>query len=102
LIGFISEGTREFSEIQFNLTNFYRVLGLLLFPIVALLGFLPMDNPQYLAFAGISLMVFFYLLFLLRSGKILLRNRVSIQYLFLYLCTLEILPLVLIGKLVLV
>ena len=101
VIGYVTEGRQEFSEIQFNLSNYYRVLGLMLFPFVALIGFLPMKEPHYMTFTGIGLMIFFYLLFLLRSGKILLRNRVSIHYLFLYLCTLEFLPLVLIGKLVL-
>jgi hypothetical protein len=102
LIGFINEGAREFSEIQFNLSNYYRVLGLLLFPFVALVGFSPVKNPQNLIITGGSIMLLFYFLFLIRSGKILLKNRVPIHYLFLYLCTLEILPLVLIGKLVLV
>jgi len=101
LIGYVNEGTREFSEIQFNLSNYYRILGLLLFPIVALIGFLPMENPQFLIIGGLVLMIFFYLLFLMRSGKILIKNQFPIHYLFLYLCTLEILPLVLIGKLVL-
>jgi len=101
LIGFVNEGTLEFSEIRFNLANYYRILGLLLFPFVALIGYFPVINPQYLIIAGVILMVIFYWLFLLRSGKILLKNRFPIHYLFLYLCTLEILPLVLIGKLVL-
>ena len=101
-VGYVNERREEILEIVFNFSNYNRILGLFLSPLVAIAGFYPLKNPQVLFYCGFILIGIFYFLFLLRGAKILLKNQFSIHYLFLYLCTLEILPLVLIGKLILV
>jgi len=99
-VGVVVEGLEETREYLFNLGNYNRVLGLFLFPFVALIAFSPFFNPLYFLIAGLILTGIFYGMTLRRGIIILLKKQFSLFYLFLYLCTLEILPLLLIYKIV--
>lgn len=100
--GFIFENSDETSEFLFNLDNHVRVTGLLLFPVVAIISFSPFNNPEILVYFGILIASAVYFLLLFRGFMILLKKQFSIIYLFLYFCTLEILPLVLVYKFLLI
>jgi hypothetical protein len=80
--------------------NFNRGTGIILFPVVALIAYFPAENPMVAVFLGILTTLVFYVMLLKRGISILLKKQFPIFYLFLYLCTLEILPLLLIYKLV--
>ncbi len=97
-LGYIFKNIPETSEFLFNLDNFNRVLGLVLLPVVTITVFYPTSNPQIPVIFGILLVVFLYLKLLYRGFKVLIAKQFSIFYLFLYFCTLEILPLVLLYK----
>ena len=101
MIGVVNKGLPETNEYWFNLNNYNRVLGLFLFPVVAILAFSPYFNPLFFVFVGLFLTASFYGMSLQRGILILLKKQFSIFYLFLYLCTLEFLPLLLIFKMVL-
>jgi hypothetical protein len=92
-----ASGTREF---LFNMDNFNRGAGIVLFPVVALIAYFPTEDPMIAVFLGVLTTLVFYIMLLKRGISILLKKQFPIFYLFLYLCTLEILPLVLIYKLV--
>ncbi len=102
VIGNVIEGREETGEYLFNHDNFNRVTGLILFPIVTLIAFSPFERTDILLFVGGSVLVGFYILLLGRGISILLKKQFSIFYLFLYLCSLEFLPLLLIYKIVVV
>jgi hypothetical protein len=102
LIGILTESKQEVQEYLFSITVFNRVLGLFLLPISATVAFIPMSQVEFLLFAGLAIIVIFYLLSLIRGGKIFLKKQFSISYLILYLCTLEFLPLILTYNLLLV
>jgi len=102
LAGFVNNGLAETNEYWFNLANYNRALGLFLFPVVAILAFSPFFKPAFLIFSGLIITAVFYGIALQRGIIILLKKQFSIFYLFLYLCTLEILPLLLIYKMVFV
>ena len=102
LIGILTESKQEVQEYLFSITVFNRVLGLFLLPISAIIAFIPMSQVKILLFAGLAIIVIFYLMSLIRSGKIFLKKQFSISYLILYLCTLEFLPLILIYYLLLI
>jgi len=102
ILSFIHEGVAETNEFLFNLNNYSRVLGLFIFPVSAMIAFSPFLNVRTLIIIGILLTAIFYLLSLYRGIEILSKKHFSIFYLFLYLCTLEFLPLLLIVKMVLV
>ncbi len=99
-IGNIIERTEETGEYLFNHDNFNRVTGLILFPIVTLAAFGPLKNSGALVLSGLIVCSISYFLLLGRGISILLKKQFSIFYLFLYLCSLEFLPLLLISKIV--
>jgi hypothetical protein len=102
VFGTLIEKKGETGEFLFNADNFKRIAGLILFPTVAVIAFYPFSNIEIPMLAG-SLIVFtLYFLLVLRGFMILLRKQFSIFYLFLYFCTLEILPLVLLYKILVV
>ena len=101
IIGFFTESVSSTQEYLFNLNQYNRILGLLLLPISLIINFTPLANPRILFVMGLILIVIITILSLLRGARILLMQHLSIYYLILYLCTLEILPLVYILKLVL-
>jgi len=100
LLGSMFEGRQITNEFLFNMDNFNRVTGLFLFPVIALIAFYPFENPLLPVVLGIFIVAVFYLLLLQRGILILLKKQFSLFYLFLYLCTLEFLPLLLIYKVV--
>lgn len=97
-MGTLFIGASDTKELIFNMDNFYRVAGIILFPVVAFIAFSPFGNTVIPISTGVFTIVFFYGLLLKRAITILLKKQVSIIYLFLYLCTLEFLPLLLIYK----
>ncbi len=99
-IGLVFESVSETSEYLFNLDNFNRTVGIVLFPVVVLTNYYPYENPVFMVVAGICIVTVFYAFLLQRGILILLRKQFSIFYLFLYLCTLEFLPLFLIYNVV--
>jgi hypothetical protein len=99
-LGSIFIGASDTSEFLFNMDNFNRGAGIVLFPIVALIVYYPYENPMGAVFLGVLTTSVFYVMLLKRGISILLKKQFPIFYLFLYLCTLEILPLLLIYKIV--
>jgi hypothetical protein len=102
LVGILTESKQEVQEYLFSITVFNRVLGLFIVAISATIAFIPMSQVEFLLFAGLAIIVIFYLMSLIRGAKIFLKKQFSISYLILYLCTLEFLPLILIYYLLLI
>ena len=102
LQGSISECLPETQEYIYHMNLYNRLVGLVLLPVSLVVAFAPLSNPDLLIVFGLIVVGFFYILLLFRGTSILLRKHFSIFYLILYLCTLEILPLIFIYKLVLV
>jgi hypothetical protein len=101
-VGSVTEGKQETSEYLFNMSNFNRIAGIFIFPVVTFIAFNPFENIDIVIIAGILVLSGFYILLISRGIGILLKKQFSIFYLFLYLCTLEFLPLLLIYKIVVV
>lgn len=100
LLGTIFQVVSETAEFIFNIDNYNRVTGIILFPVVALIAFYPSENPVFIILLGIFAAGVFYIMLLKRGISILMKKQFSIFYLFLYLCILEFLPLLLIYKVV--
>ena len=101
VIGILTESKNEVQEYLFSITVYNRVLGLFLVPVSATIAFIPLSQVEPLLYSGLGIVIIFYLMSLIRGGKIFLKKQFSISYLILYLCTLEFLPLVLIYNLLL-
>ena len=102
ILGVLTESTSEVHEYLFSITVFNRVLGLFLLPVTATIAFVPLTKVEPVLVVGLVIVAIFYLMSLIRGGKIFLKKHFSISYLILYLCTLEFLPLLLIYNLLLI
>jgi hypothetical protein len=100
LLGIFGETITDTREYLFNVQNHNKVLSILLWPLVAFIAWLPFRNQYVFVATGLVLTAFFYLFYLIRGTRILIKKQYSIFYLFLYLCTLEFLPLLLFFKVV--
>ena len=101
-MGALIEKKGETLEFLFNADNHKRVAGLVLIPIVTAIAFYPFNNIHIPLIFGILIISIIYSLLILRGFEILIRKQFSIFYLFLYFCTLEFLPLVLLYKILVV
>jgi hypothetical protein len=102
LTGIVIEKTMETGEYLFHAGNFRRVAGLILIPIVALIAFSPFGDMGFPVWFGMIAVALLYFLLILRGFVILLKKQFPIFYLFLYFCTLEILPLVLLYRILVI
>lgn len=93
--------TNAFGSYNFNIYLYNKMYGLILLPLVAAIPFVPDFVQEKLMWCGVGVYVLLYVCTLFRGLRICIKNRVSVFYLFFYLCALEILPLLTIYKFVL-
>lgn len=98
-LGYVFKGTNESKEYLFTTFMYNKNLGLFLFPVIIALPFVQSFAVEWLMYIGVFMIFFFYVLRISRGLKILFRKHVSIFYMILYLCALEIFPLLMIYKL---
>ncbi|HEY0030730.1 MAG TPA: DUF4271 domain-containing protein [Bacteroidia bacterium] len=100
LFGFIFQSYKEAGDYAMAIFLFCNILGLFLLPVVICMAFVKGVAPLVFVYSGLGIFGFLLCVRLLR-GLIIGFNsiRVSKFYLFLYLCTLEILPFVIMIKL---
>ena len=87
-------------EYMQNVHLYNRIIGVLLFPIIISLAFVDTDfiSHNVLITMGFSLVLGVYALRIFRGFQISRSSNVSILYMFLYFCTLELLPIALVIK----
>lgn len=101
IIGWLFDLDREMATYIFNIFLINNVLGLILVPIVALMAYNPFIESPFIAVLSIWLIGMAFLYRLIRgllSGMSV--SGFSPLYLFLYLCTLEIAPLLVLIRIV--
>ncbi len=78
----------------YNATVFIynRMIGLFLLPIITVIPFISQKVTPWLFYSGFFIIAGFYIFRIFRGLQIGFKNRLSIFYLILYLCALEILP----------
>ena len=99
ICGYLFHITREMSTYLFNVFLINNILCLMLIPLVALFAFSNFINAGWLMVVSITLVMIAYLYRIVRGLAIGWTSAVfSPYYLFLYLCTLEFAPLLLLIK----
>jgi len=98
ITGFVFKTQEINSKYIFNIFLMNKILGIALLPIVICIAFLPQCERGLIPL-GLAIVFFSYIYRLVR-GLILggSESNLSIFYLFLYLCTFEILPLIVLLK----
>jgi hypothetical protein len=99
ILGFILEMREAAQEYIYNILLFNKTVGLILFPVTLCLAYASQIPAEWLVTIGIVSWCIVLVYRFIRLSWIGLADRgVSILYIILYLCTLEILPFVVIAK----
>ncbi|MCX6296208.1 MAG: DUF4271 domain-containing protein [Bacteroidetes bacterium] len=100
IFGFIFQKQKEAGDYAMMIFLFCNILGLFLLPIVVCLAFVKEVSPLVFIYLGFGVSALFLCIRLIR-GVIIGINSIGVSrfYLFLYLCTFEILPFVIMVKL---
>lgn len=95
---FVSEQREIFSEYLVTIYQSYNYLGFVLFLIIVIIAYSPLPSPEALLAAGIVSFAILYVIRTIRLFLIFIKRGVSTFYLILYLCALEILPVLVFWK----
>ncbi|MFT3737267.1 MAG: DUF4271 domain-containing protein [Breznakibacter sp.] len=99
-LGYVFALSAPTSEFIFYVFLYTRTVALILLPITVGMAFADSFLIYILLQTGLVLLTAMYLIQLFRGIKIFLRNLTAMFYLFLYLCALEILPILMIFKVI--
>ncbi len=98
ILAFIFDITNQVKEFYYNVFIFNKVLGIILIPLSIILPFIRCENVNFLYKFAIILIIIVLVWKLLYSIYVAFRLKLSILYLILYLCALEILPAIAVIK----
>jgi hypothetical protein len=96
--GSLSGQTEAFNEYLINIYQSYRFSSFVIFVIILLLVYTVFCPAEVCIIAGISVFVVFYVYRIMRLLLIFIKRNISIFYLILYFCALEILPVLILVK----
>lgn len=101
VFGIVFQVPKEARDYMMSVFLFCNALGLFMLPVVLCLTFIKQASPLVFIYAGMGIILAFICVRMVRGIFIGLNSpRVSKFYLFMYLCTLEILPFILMVKMV--
>lgn len=98
ITGFISHLEPVMKKFIRSFTTTFIVCGLVIFPVVLAMIYSPTSNITVYIYIGAILMIIATLLIILKAFQLFFNGFQSLCYLFLYLCTLEIVPFLLVKK----
>lgn len=98
VVGIILNANRQISEYTFTVLLFNRALGILLFPICLLVAFNDLMRANNLIVVGVIIVSLLFFVRTLRISFLALKQGVSLFYIILYICTFEILPIVVLFR----
>ena len=93
LIGYVFLEKSTMSIVRDSYTNLVSYLGIILFPILILQIYLPLQYFNFIEITALIVCIIAFLLFTVKLFLIFFHKKLSFFYIILYLCTLEILPL---------
>jgi hypothetical protein len=96
--GNLSGESDVFNEYLITVYQSYRFTSVVLFGVVILLTYTDLSSAQVYFVFGVIVLIIFYLYRVFRLLLIFIKRNMSILYLILYLCALEILPVLIIVK----
>ncbi len=100
IIGFIFERSELFLEFLYHFFIYNKVIGLVLIPFLLAIPYTHGILQEIIIYTGVSAAIAVYIMRLFRVAVYVFKHVVLIFYLILYLCILEILPVLVIIKLV--
>jgi hypothetical protein len=99
-IGYIFNRTEATGKFIFFVFSYIRMMAFALLPIATALAFVDQYLVLPLIITGLFLIIAMYALQVAQGIRIFLQNSAALFYMFLYLCALEILPILVLYKLI--
>lgn len=99
ITGYLFDSPKLFAEYSHNISLYNKILGVLLMPLIVGLLYADTVIHNTLIYTGLTMIVAFYLLQLIRGLEIIARKGFSVFYLILYLCAFEIIPIFMLYRL---
>lgn len=97
--GIVFLAEEQFSEYLHNIFIYNKTVGIILFPVIIGIPFIPDNFSSILVNGGIVIICIFYIFSLIRQIKISIKINFAMFYIILYFCTIEVLPIFLFYKL---
>jgi len=97
-IAAVFKGTKEANEYIFNLLMHFKVAGMIIFPLTICIPYIFSSVVPTVSGIGFLVLGLAYLSGIFRGIKILYLKHVSVFYMILYLCALEIVPALILLK----
>jgi hypothetical protein len=98
LLGNLFLVQEQFDDYIFNIGVFNRVMGLFLLPVIIFYPFTLEILKPFVLYSGLFIITAFLVLRIIRGFQILIRKEFTFFYLILYLCAVEILPVLVLVK----
>jgi hypothetical protein len=98
LVQVMGDGDFGLTEYEYNLFLINRVIGLFLFPITLFLAYSPLQMAEPFVFTALLLFLAMITYRMIRGLFNAASSGVPVFYIFFYICTLEILPIVVCAK----
>ena len=98
IVGYLSLTQKIFAEYIHNIFIHTRVTGLVLLPFIIAIPYTDYRITPLVIFAGSGIIISGYILRIIRGIKIFTLRKISLLYLFLYLCSLEFIPILVFFK----
>ncbi|MCT4600490.1 MAG: DUF4271 domain-containing protein [Marinifilaceae bacterium] len=96
--GYVFNSKKEAELYKFNVLLAWKNLGIFLIPFIIAMPYIPEETLSYVRYVSFFLVGIVYLITLFRGFKIILQKHFSILYMILYLCALEIVPIIFLIK----
>ena len=87
------------SEYIFNTKIFNQISGIILLPLIISIQYIGQNLTKYIIISSLIILLTVYITRIYRSIQIFFHKQFSILYLFLYFCSIEILPFIILIKL---
>jgi len=98
IVGYISQTHKIFAEYLHNIFIYTRITGFVLLPFLLAIPYADYHLTPVTIFAGAGIIILGYILSIIRGIKIFTIKKISLLYLFLYLCILEFIPVLVFFK----
>ncbi len=98
IIASLTRTKNTFREYFFNISRSYKLIGIMLMILNFFISYLVSIPDRYLIISAFALITILLVFRLIRLVYVFIINRLSLSYMILYLCTLEILPVLLLIK----
>ncbi len=99
LIGILLIIQNDMSEYVFHIYLYNKFAGIIILPFIASYPFVSYPAQKIILYIAVILLIILYIVRIFRGILISFKKRLSVFYIILYLCTLEILPVIVLYKL---